>query len=57
MIMMCWVDWSRSCLTPLIQLIIPANQDLKFRFRFVFHLGDEKQGEIENLYREYADIK
>ncbi len=38
-------------------LTIPANQDLKFRYRLVFHQGDEKQGNIENLYREYAEIK
>jgi len=27
------------------------------RYRLVFHRGDEKQGKIEKLYQEYADIK
>jgi hypothetical protein len=38
-------------------LTISANENLKLRYRLVFHTGDEKQGNIDNLYREYADIK
>lgn len=38
-------------------LVIPADQDLKFRYRLVFHPGDEKQGKIEKLYQEYRDSK
>jgi hypothetical protein len=35
-------------------LKIPAGGRLPFRYRFVFHDGDETQGQIARLYREYA---
>jgi len=35
-------------------LTIPAGESLTFRYRFYFHKGDEKQAQIEKMYREYA---
>jgi hypothetical protein len=35
-------------------LVIPAGQSVTFKYRFVFHRGDEKQGKVAELYREYA---
>jgi hypothetical protein len=35
-------------------LVVPAGQHVRFRYRFVFHLGDEQQANIARLYQEYA---
>jgi len=35
-------------------LVIPAGEDVTFRWRFYFHKGDEKQGKVAEHYREYA---
>jgi sugar phosphate isomerase/epimerase len=34
--------------------VIPAGQSATFKYRFYFHKGDEKQGKVADLYREYA---
>ncbi len=34
--------------------VIPAGQSATFKYRFYFHKGDEKQGKVAELYREYA---
>jgi len=36
-------------------LVIPAGQSATFKYRFYFHKGDDKQGKVAELYREYAD--
>jgi len=35
-------------------LVIPAGQSATFKYRFYFHRGDDKQGKVAELYREYA---
>lgn len=35
-------------------LTIPAGQSVTFRWRFYFHMGDEKQGKVAERYKEYA---
>ncbi len=35
-------------------LVIPAGESVTFKYRFYFHKGDEKQGKVAELYREYA---
>ncbi|MBM3891121.1 MAG: hypothetical protein FJ388_18570 [Verrucomicrobia bacterium] len=35
-------------------LIIPAGKSATFRYRFVFHKGDEKEGKVAERYQEYA---
>lgn len=35
-------------------LKLPAGKSVTFRYRFVFHQGDEKQGRIAERYREFA---
>lgn len=34
--------------------VIPAGQSATFKYRFYFHKGDERQGKVAELYREYA---
>ncbi|UCE50292.1 MAG: PmoA family protein [Phycisphaerales bacterium] len=36
---------------------IPAGDSLTFKYRFYFHKGDEKQGKVEQHYREYEATK
>lgn len=36
---------------------IPAGQSVTFRYRFYLHEGDEKQGRVAEMYREYAKAK
>jgi len=38
-------------------LVIPAGESLTFKYRFYFHMGDEKQGKVAEHYREYAATK
>ena len=38
-------------------ITIPAGESLTFKYRFYFHKGDEKQGKVEQHYREYAATK
>jgi sugar phosphate isomerase/epimerase len=38
-------------------IVIPAGQSLAFKYRFYFHKGDEKQGQVAEHYREYAAAK
>jgi hypothetical protein len=33
---------------------VPAGQSIRFRYRFYFHEGDEKEAQVEQLYRDYA---
>jgi len=35
-------------------LVIPAGQSVTFKYRFYFHKGDEKQGNVAAHYRDYA---
>jgi hypothetical protein len=35
-------------------LEVPAGQSVRFRYRFVFHEGDEKQGRVAELFDEWA---
>ncbi len=35
-------------------IVIPAGENLTFRYRFYFHKGDEKQAKVVERYREYA---
>jgi sugar phosphate isomerase/epimerase len=35
-------------------LAIPAGQSVTFKYRFYFHKGDEKQGQVAEHYRDYA---
>lgn len=35
-------------------LVIPAGQTVTFKYRFYFHKGDEKQGQVADRYAEYA---
>ncbi|HSW02379.1 MAG TPA: DUF6807 family protein [Sedimentisphaerales bacterium] len=35
-------------------LLIPAGQTVTFKYRFYFHKGDEKQGQVADRYAEYA---
>ena len=37
-------------------LIIPAGKSVTFRYRFYFHKGDEKQGEVAERYKEYTSF-
>jgi sugar phosphate isomerase/epimerase len=34
--------------------VIPAGQSVTFKYRFYFHKGDEKQGQVAEHYRDYA---
>jgi hypothetical protein len=34
-------------------LAVPAGQSVTFRYRFLFHRGDEKAGEVEKQYQDY----
>jgi hypothetical protein len=34
--------------------VIPAGQSATFKYRFYFHKGDDKQGQVAEHYREYA---
>ena len=36
---------------------IPEGESLTFKYRFYFHKGDEKQGNVAQRYREYAATK
>jgi hypothetical protein len=36
------------------ELVIPAGESLTFKYRFYIHEGDEKQGAVDEVYREYA---
>jgi sugar phosphate isomerase/epimerase len=38
-------------------IVIPAGQSLTFKYRFYFHKGDEKQGQVAERYREYTAAK
>ena len=38
-------------------LAIPPGQSVTFKWRFYFHKGDEKQGQVAERYREYAATK
>jgi len=38
-------------------ITIPAGESLTFKYRFYFHKGDEKQGQVAKYYREYAATK
>jgi len=38
-------------------LVIQAGQSVTFKWRFYFHKGDEKQGQVAERYREYAATK
>jgi len=38
-------------------LTIEAGQSLTFRYRFYFHKGDEQQGKVAWMYRDYAATK
>jgi sugar phosphate isomerase/epimerase len=38
-------------------LVIPAGQSVTFKYRFLFHKGDEKQGKVAAHYRDYASGK
>jgi len=38
-------------------LVIPAGQSVTFKYRFYFHKGDEKQGQVAEHYRDYAGGK
>jgi hypothetical protein len=38
-------------------IVVPAGQSLTFKYRFYFHKGDEKQGQVAEHYREYAAAK
>lgn len=35
-------------------LFIPKGQSVTFKYRFYFHKGDEKQGQVAQRYRKYA---
>lgn len=35
-------------------LVIPAGESVTFKWRFYFHKGDEKQGQVAEHYRQYA---
>ncbi|MCU0916218.1 MAG: PmoA family protein [Planctomycetes bacterium] len=35
-------------------LVIPAGQSVTFKYRFYFHKGDEKQGQVAEHFRDYA---
>jgi sugar phosphate isomerase/epimerase len=35
-------------------LVIPAGESVTFKYRFYFHKGDEKQGNVAQRYAEYA---
>jgi hypothetical protein len=35
-------------------LVIPAGKSVTFRYRFVFHKGDEKQGRVAEMYDKYS---
>jgi len=35
-------------------LVVPAGESVTFKWRFYFHKGDEKQGQVAEHYREYA---
>ena len=36
---------------------IPAGESRTFKYRFYFHKGDEKQGNVAEHYRDYAATK
>ena len=36
---------------------IEAGKKVTFRYRFLFHTGDEKTGKVAELYKEYAASK
>ena len=38
-------------------IVIPAGQNLTFKYRFYFHKGDQIQGQVAERYREYATAK
>jgi len=38
-------------------IVIEAGQSLTFKYRFYFHKGDAKQGQVAENYREYAATK
>ena len=38
-------------------IVIPAGENLTFKYRFYFHKGDEKQGKVAEHYRKYAATK
>ncbi len=38
-------------------LTIPAGQSLTFKYRLYFHRGDQKQADIAEQYRKYAETK
>jgi hypothetical protein len=35
-------------------LVVPAGESVTFKWRFYFHKGDEKAGNVAEHYREYA---
>jgi sugar phosphate isomerase/epimerase len=37
--------------------VIPAGQSATFKYRFYFHKGDEKQGNVAEMYRAYVNEK
>lgn len=38
-------------------LTVAAGKSVTFRYRFVFHTGDEKDGKVAERYREFAETK
>jgi len=38
-------------------ITIPAGESLTFKYRFLFHKGDQDQGKVAEHYREYAATK
>jgi hypothetical protein len=35
-------------------LVVPAGQSVTFRYRFVFHTGDEREGRVAGRFQEYV---
>ena len=38
-------------------MTLAAGKSITFRYRFVFHAGDEKEGKVAERYREFAETK
>lgn len=36
---------------------VEAGKKVTFRYRFLFHTGDEKEGKVAEHYKEYAATK